>query len=64
MYICICHGITDTSIESAIEEGTVTMKGLSKKLRVGSQCGQCCACTKKILTKKLLQISERQSTAA
>jgi bacterioferritin-associated ferredoxin len=64
MFICLCHGVTDTSIESAIDDGAVTMKMLSKELKVGSQCGQCCSCTKKILNNKLMQIAEAQPVAA
>lgn len=64
MYICICHGVTDQKIEQAIDNGSLTMKQLSAELKVGSQCGKCCQCTKKILNNKLLQIAETQPQVA
>ncbi|MCP4987046.1 MAG: bacterioferritin [Colwellia sp.] len=64
MYVCICHGITDTQIESAIDKGAETMKQLTTELNVGSQCGECCQCTKGILNKKLMQIAEAQPQVA
>ena len=64
MYVCICHGVTDTQIESAIDDGAVTMQMLTKELKVGSQCGQCCSCAKKVLNSKLIQIAEAQPAVA
>jgi bacterioferritin-associated ferredoxin len=64
MFICICHGVTDTQIESAIDNGAESMKQLTRELKVGSQCGKCCQCTKRILNKKLIQIAEAQPQVA
>ena len=64
MYVCICHGVTDTQIEAAIDDGAVTMRILAKELKVGSQCGQCCTCAKKVLNAKLMQIAEAQPAVA
>jgi len=64
MYVCICHAVTDSQIENAIEGGAVTMQELSSELKVGTQCGQCCACAKKVLNSKLIQIAEAQPAVA
>jgi len=64
MYICICHGVTDTQIEATIDKGSTTMKQLCSKLKVGSQCGKCCQCTKRILNKKLVQIAIQELEVA
>ncbi|MBL0709850.1 MAG: (2Fe-2S)-binding protein [Colwellia sp.] len=64
MYICLCHGVTDTEIENAVENGLETMKQLKSVLKVTSQCGKCCQCTKKVLNRKLLQIAEAQPAVA
>lgn len=64
MYVCICHGVTDTQIEAAIDNGAETMRMISKELNVGSQCGQCCSCAKKLLNNKLMQIAEAQPAVA
>lgn len=58
MYICLCHGVTDKKIEQTIDEGATTMRELSKELKVGSQCGKCCGCAKKVLNRKLIQIAD------
>ncbi|ADT70395.1 MAG: bacterioferritin-associated ferredoxin [Pseudoalteromonas tetraodonis] len=58
MYICLCHGVTDKKIEQTIDDGATTMRELTKELKVGSQCGKCCCCTKKILNRKLIQIAD------
>ena len=59
MYVCICHGVTDKQIETAVEAGAMTMKKLSAELGVGSQCGKCCQCAKKVLNNKLILIAEQ-----
>ncbi|WP_057830993.1 (2Fe-2S)-binding protein [Colwellia sp. TT2012] len=64
MYVCICHGVTDRQIESAIDNGAETMKQLTNELNVGSQCGKCCQCTKQVLNKRLLHIAEAQPKVA
>jgi bacterioferritin-associated ferredoxin len=64
MYICLCHGITDTQIESAIDSGAETMKQLKCELKVGTQCGKCCQCAKKVLNSKLMQIAEATPAVA
>jgi len=64
MYVCLCHGVTDTTIESAVDNGAHTMQQLTKELKVGSQCGKCCSCTKKVLNNKLMQIAEAQPAVA
>lgn len=58
MYVCLCHGVTDTQIENAIDNGATTMKRLSSELKVGTQCGKCCQTTKNVLNSRLMQIAE------
>ena len=64
MYVCICNGVTDTQIEAAIDNGAETMRDLSNDLNIGSQCGKCCQCAKRVMNKKLLQIAEPQLQVA
>ncbi len=64
MYICICHGVTDSQIEQSIENGSTTFRELRNELKVSSQCGKCKSCTKKILNNKLMQIAEPQPKVA
>lgn len=64
MYICICHGVSDTKIKEAIRDGAHNMKVLASELKVGTQCGQCTGCTKKILNHQLMQIAESEPASA
>lgn len=64
MYVCICHAVTDTQIEAAIDDGAESMKQLSETLKIGTQCGQCCSCAKKVLNNKLMKIAEAQPAVA
>lgn len=41
MYICICQGVTDSQIQSAIDEGCHSVEKLSEALGVCNQCGEC-----------------------
>ncbi|MFT4652625.1 MAG: bacterioferritin-associated ferredoxin [Kangiellaceae bacterium] len=42
MFVCLCHGITDTQIENAVRtQGVGNMRELKSALGVGSQCGSC-----------------------
>lgn len=51
MYVCICNGVTDTQIEAAVDNGAETMRDLSNDLNIGSQCGKCCQCAKRVMNK-------------
>jgi bacterioferritin-associated ferredoxin len=41
MYVCICKGVTDREIRSAVEDGIHTVRGLRKELGCTGQCGKC-----------------------
>ena len=41
MYVCICEGITEKQIKSAIDSGCSSVRDLRKELRVARDCGLC-----------------------
>ncbi|WP_087870700.1 (2Fe-2S)-binding protein [Bathymodiolus platifrons methanotrophic gill symbiont] len=41
MYICVCKAVTDSQIQTAIDNGMNTHRGLHQCLGVGSGCGKC-----------------------
>jgi bacterioferritin-associated ferredoxin len=41
MYICLCQGVTDSTIEQAVSNGAKTLNDLRKQLKVSVECGQC-----------------------
>ncbi|MEM1155624.1 MAG: bacterioferritin-associated ferredoxin [Pseudomonadota bacterium] len=41
MYVCVCKGITDQQIRSAVENGASSLQEVRESLGVASQCGTC-----------------------
>jgi bacterioferritin-associated ferredoxin len=41
MYICLCHGVTESAIRAAANEGARTFRQLSFMTGCGTQCGSC-----------------------
>ncbi len=41
MYICICKAVTDSQLESAINQGKCTRRQLFDCFGVGGDCGKC-----------------------
>ena len=40
MYVCLCKGITDSQVQTAIENGA-DYKTLREDLGIAMECGQC-----------------------
>jgi bacterioferritin-associated ferredoxin len=51
MYICICHGITDASLDSEIVSGSDSLRKIMASCGAGSDCGSCVRSIKKALGK-------------
>lgn len=49
MYVCLCRGVTDSQIQSAIENGAQTLSQLRKNLGVAGQCGKCACSAQELL---------------
>ncbi|MBL1293218.1 MAG: bacterioferritin-associated ferredoxin [Thiotrichales bacterium] len=60
MYVCLCHGITERDIESAVDDGARSLKDLSGALGVATQCGKCSCHAKKCIRESLASQHERQ----
>ncbi len=41
MYICVCNGVNERDIRSAVNAGARTLSDLQRELGVASGCGQC-----------------------
>lgn len=41
MYICLCKGITDSQIRTAVAEGMTDYRDLRRALGLSTQCGKC-----------------------
>jgi bacterioferritin-associated ferredoxin len=49
MIVCICNNVSDRKIRQAVEAGVTTMAELRDRLDVGTCCGRCHACAKRVL---------------
>jgi bacterioferritin-associated ferredoxin len=41
MFVCICHAVTDTTIERLIDEGACSVDALTRACKAGGDCGAC-----------------------
>jgi bacterioferritin-associated ferredoxin len=41
MYVCLCHGVTDTTIRKVADEGVTTVEELGERTSLGTSCGCC-----------------------
>lgn len=53
MYVCICKGITDKNIRSAVMDGAGSYREVREQLGLASDCGQC-ACEAKAIVRETL----------
>lgn len=53
MFACICLGITEQDIETAVGQGADSMKKLRDELNVTNQCGRCTQFVKSTLESSL-----------
>jgi len=61
MYICLCHGVSESAIRAAVFEGAWTYRQLSFMTGCGTQCGSCAAPAKALL-EECLQSGVPQKT--
>lgn len=41
MYVCLCHGVTESQIRRAAEDGCRDVHELTMRTGCGSSCGSC-----------------------
>ncbi|MFZ6752288.1 (2Fe-2S)-binding protein [Undibacterium sp. Dicai25W] len=49
MIVCVCNNVSESKIQRAAEAGIRTMAELRTQLDVGTCCGKCAGCARKIL---------------
>lgn len=53
MYICICKGITEKQVKSAVDDGCTSLRELRNELGVASNCGKCAGHAREVLNEAL-----------
>ena len=53
MIVCVCNNISDREIRQAVQLGVRSMVQLRNELGVGTCCGKCQGCAKKVLREGL-----------
>lgn len=56
MYVCICHDVKDTQINTAMVQGITTVQGLQDTLQVGTCCGCCIPMVQDLVDKHLTNL--------
>jgi bacterioferritin-associated ferredoxin len=41
MFVCVCHAVTDTEVQHAVESGAETREAVTRACRAGGDCGAC-----------------------
>jgi|KBSSwiStaDraftv2_1062776.scaffolds.fasta_scaffold453097_2 bacterioferritin-associated ferredoxin len=49
MYICICHGVTESQIREAVQGGADSLDTLRAELGIGTRCGTCVCAAQSLL---------------
>jgi bacterioferritin-associated ferredoxin len=49
MIICVCNAVSDRHIKAAVKDGAVSMRDITRRLRVGTCCGMCVAEARAVL---------------
>ncbi len=55
MFVCVCNQVTDKQIFRAVEKGISSFGALSSELNVGTCCGKCKSCAKKVMRAAIQQ---------
>jgi bacterioferritin-associated ferredoxin len=53
MYICICHAVTDSAIDEAVNDGATSFRDLSFATGCGTQCGSCVTQARHVMNEAL-----------
>jgi bacterioferritin-associated ferredoxin len=54
MYVCLCKGITDSQIRTAVGNGMTNYRELRLALGLSSQCGKCAVHAREVFREAIL----------
>lgn len=53
MIVCVCSNVSERKIRQAVDDGLTQMSELRAQLEVGTCCGKCNSCAKRVLREQL-----------
>jgi len=54
MYICVCNGISDKQVRTAVRQGAETVGRVFKSQGCKPECAQCVSCIRDIIEDEVL----------
>ncbi|MFJ7568105.1 bacterioferritin-associated ferredoxin [Herminiimonas sp. NPDC097707] len=61
MIVCVCNNVSERKIRMAVDSGMTSMAELRDELEVGTCCGKCHACAKRVLRESLADVRSTQT---
>lgn len=59
MYVCLCKGVTDSSLRESVRSGASSFKEVSKACNdAATQCGKCAMMARDIVRDELSKVKE------
>jgi bacterioferritin-associated ferredoxin len=58
MFVCVCNGVTDREIRSAVSLGARSLADLTATLGVAGDCGRCADCARGLLVECCKPVAE------
>jgi bacterioferritin-associated ferredoxin len=60
MIVCVCNNVSDRQIRKAVDAGMDSMLEMRLQLQVGTDCGKCHSCAKRVLRESLEDARQEQ----
>lgn len=57
MYVCLCKGISDRTIQQAVINGRGSLKELKANFGLGAQCGRCTSHAREVIQAACVQLA-------
>ena len=58
MYVCLCRGITEQQIKTAVQGGAQTLADVRSGLGVSAQCGRCAFVAQQVIKEALTSLDD------
>ncbi|MFZ6743056.1 (2Fe-2S)-binding protein [Undibacterium sp. JH2W] len=62
MIVCVCNNVSEKKIHQAVAMGASTMADLREQLDVGTCCGKCAGCARKVMRQCLTEQGSNTSS--